>query len=84
MALRIVNHLRPELRGQLERAVRTALDRYPGELDVSITPAVDGDHAEILIKEGGTWRAAYFAPVALPVGELSKNIRASIRGRARD
>ena len=78
MGLRIVNHLRPGLRRQLETAVRHAFEHYPGELDVSITPAVDPDHAEILIKEGGRWRGAYFAPVTLPVTELSRKIRESV------
>jgi hypothetical protein len=87
MGLRIVNYLSPRLRKPVEQAVREALAHYPGELDISITPAVDADHAEILIKEGSAWRAAYFAPVQLPVGELSERIRASlglwtVRGKA--
>lgn len=72
MVLRIVNYLRPGLQHPLEEAVREALALYPGELDVSISPAVDPDHAEILVKEDGAWRAAYFAPLALPMSELSK------------
>ena len=73
---RIVSTVPAAFGGALEKALRDALTDHGGDLQVSITPAIDPEHAEIIITErGGRQRAAYFAALGASTEEHVRKIR---------
>jgi hypothetical protein len=83
MGLRVVTTLSPPFDAILEHAVRQALVGHANDLEVSITPGMDNDHAEIVILQDGVRHGAYFAPLAAHLREHVERIQDVVRGSVR-
>jgi hypothetical protein len=82
MALRVVSTFPAPFDAILEHAVRQALVGRSEDLDVSIMPGMDPDHAEIVILQDGERRGAYSAPLAGRLPEHVDKIQALMCPRA--